>query len=708
MSKNTIQRWLPPLIAFIWPFLFFIRFIIPINGHYQAIGNDFSTVYYPSKPYLLDRLIHLTIPLWSPAEAAGYPFYSSPIAQVFYPLNLPLAFFYKLAGGFSLLDYQVYTILGLAIFSLGLYLWLKTFGYNWRVILFATLCISVSFKISETSRFPNSVHEAAWYPWILLAVTCIFRSITVKQWIGYGLLLFFALYCLFTAGYPYFILYLLFLIGPYLLALLIPGLQKRFWGVEFGNILRPFLVMLASAFSVLLVCLPYLLNMQELLKQTASRGGGTWIYATSHEFTFINTLGSLLFPPATSAEGLYFFGVLGLLFILLYLLGGFAKIQAGTTFLSALLEDRWVKLYFILWFILISLVTYGKYSILFAVLWKTVPFFQQLRVWGRLNIVLLPVLAWILAISYSQFERLVSERNEGLQVKGIARWRPEITLSAIYLCVLSIQIFLYVSHTVGESWIHHVAWVQNSYAYIVLGGIAFLTLLTILIISFYRKINNNRVLFPVLIGLVIISASEKMVVVGGIFWQKDMTTRGRVELKIHEVDLLALGRNRKDDCFEISLTPTFCLQLEPNWHYNRYRDFLARTENEKDARDVLLGKVDGNRLFFSQKIDSPSIQAFLDDAGRYPAFSQVETYTGDDLALKVKAPVDGYVSFIDNWDKDWKAFVDGQPVPIELLFGTFKSIKLKAGEHEVLFSYQPPLFRKIDDIIGGFKAYLSK
>jgi len=83
MTKNMIQRWLPPLAAFLWLFLFFIRFIVPITGHYQAIINDFSNVYYPSKPYLLDRLIHLNIPLWSPAEAAGYPFYSSPIAQFF-------------------------------------------------------------------------------------------------------------------------------------------------------------------------------------------------------------------------------------------------------------------------------------------------------------------------------------------------------------------------------------------------------------------------------------------------------------------------------------------------------------------------------------------------------------------------------------------------------------------------------------------------
>jgi len=201
---QKIRAWLPALAAFLWPFVYFYKFIVPFAGVYSGIGNDFSTVYYPSKPYLLDWLVHVRMPLWSPTEAAGYPFYSSPIAQVFYPLNLALAIFYRLAGGFTLLDYQVYTILGIAIFALGLYFWLKTFGLNWRAILFAVLCFSVSFKVAETARFANSIQEAAWYPWILYGLTRIFQANSKKRAYAYGLLLFFFMYCLFTAGYPYF------------------------------------------------------------------------------------------------------------------------------------------------------------------------------------------------------------------------------------------------------------------------------------------------------------------------------------------------------------------------------------------------------------------------------------------------------------------------------------------------------------------------
>jgi uncharacterized membrane protein YfhO len=67
------------------------------------------------------------------------------------------------------------------------------------------------------------------------------------------------------------------------------------------------------------------------------------------------------------------------------------------------------------------------------------------------------------------------------------------------------------------------------------------------------------------------------------------------------------------------------------------------------------------------------------------------SYTGDELVWEINAPVGGYLSFIDNWDRGWKVFIDGKVVDIELLFGTFKSVRLTPGNHSVRFSYQPGL-----------------
>ncbi|MFA6318673.1 MAG: hypothetical protein WC943_14795, partial [Elusimicrobiota bacterium] len=112
---RSYRRWLLLLAVFCWPFVFLHAFVFPADGSYRAIGNDFIDSFYLYKAYLLDHLANLRFPLWSPAEAAGFPFYSNPFPQPFYPLNIPLAAFYRLFGGYTPADHQAYTVLGVAI-----------------------------------------------------------------------------------------------------------------------------------------------------------------------------------------------------------------------------------------------------------------------------------------------------------------------------------------------------------------------------------------------------------------------------------------------------------------------------------------------------------------------------------------------------------------------------------------------------------------
>jgi uncharacterized membrane protein YfhO len=67
------------------------------------------------------------------------------------------------------------------------------------------------------------------------------------------------------------------------------------------------------------------------------------------------------------------------------------------------------------------------------------------------------------------------------------------------------------------------------------------------------------------------------------------------------------------------------------------------------------------------------------------------SYNGDELVWELDMPVNGYFSFIDNWDPYWKAYVDDKETPIKLLFGTFKSVPLTPGKHRVIFRYEPTL-----------------
>jgi uncharacterized membrane protein YfhO len=138
---------------------------------------------------------------------------------------------------------------------------------------------------------------------------------------------------------------------------------------------------------------------------------------------------------------------------------------------------------------------------------------------------------------------------------------------------------------------------------------------------------------------------------------------------------------------EVFNTGTFNL-----WYFDRYISFLAQAKDEPGPANIILGIVNGQKVYFSTSISPINFQAFLDDAGRFVNLAQVVSYNGDSLELTITAPEDGFVSFIDNWDPNWKATVDDQPENVLLLFGTFKSVEVPVGTHSVVFAYCPPIF----------------
>ena len=115
------------------------------------------------------------------------------------------------------------------------------------------------------------------------------------------------------------------------------------------------------------------------------------------------------------------------------------------------------------------------------------------------------------------------------------------------------------------------------------------------------------------------------------------------------------------------------------------------TDDQAESRDQLLGLNDGTRLFFSSSIDYSEIDAFLKDSDRFKHEVEIEVleFTGGSIKIRVDTPESGNLSYIDNWDPDWHGYIDSKETPLQLLFGTFKSLPLPQGEHIVEFMYQP-------------------
>lgn len=707
-----------PLIISLIPFLYFFRQIFPIDGKYIAIGNDFDLLYYNYKVYLLDCLSNFHFPLWSPAEAAGFPFYSSPFAAVFYPLNIFLAIFYKVMGGYTRLDHQVFTVFGISIFGLGLYFWLKETTLNSRAIFFAASVMCVSFKVTEIVRFPNAVHTAAWYPWILFCITKILRCQAPRKSFFYGCFLFCLTIFFLTGGYPYYIYYSPFLFIPYIIFLFIPTLRNNLFRFSSYQVIKSgsILVLCLSFFCGCLICSPYLYKMGQLLENTTDRGGNSFEYSTFHVFNFQDTLGSLFFPPMAQAEGWYYFSIFAILTVLLYFLDTIyenLKVIKQSNWRLEINElgyrNFYILLFFLSWIGIISYITYGKESYLFHILWEYMPFFSSLRVWGRMNIILVPIICLLLAMSYQNLEERVF-----LDKKNSLKKIPNLLFLVCYGLIITAQYFWYREKEYDYYWTtSFTPFESKDIWFIVFSLIAFGVILSLIFkcnkfkfygIEIFR--NKTRSISGILVVLLVFLSVMDMSVIGNKMWAiqeyRDSTwlpeirlfdtpSRNRLEIPKANLDSFSVPRTEYEHT-GISLTSAFNVGIMYNWYYYRYINFLNSAEEDIESRDRLLGRLDGKKIYFSKHIGYSTVKDFLVASQESENKENILTYTGDKLVVEVDMVSPGYVSFIDNWDPDWKATIDGQVATIDKLFGTFKSVYVSEGKHELTFLYSPSFF----------------
>jgi hypothetical protein len=69
------------------------------------------------------------------------------------------------------------------------------------------------------------------------------------------------------------------------------------------------------------------------------------------------------------------------------------------------------------------------------------------------------------------------------------------------------------------------------------------------------------------------------------------------------------------------------------------------------------------------------------------------------LVIDVDADASGWVVLSDTWNPGWKAWVDGNPVPVWRANYLFRAIAVAEGAHQVILKYQP-----IEFYLGGFTS----
>lgn len=93
--------------------------------------------------------------------------------------------------------------------------------------------------------------------------------------------------------------------------------------------------------------------------------------------------------------------------------------------------------------------------------------------------------------------------------------------------------------------------------------------------------------------------------------------------------------------------------------------------------------------------DSPSPQEQQDhpvpDGAQVggPSAAGIDEYSPNYVRVRTRAPWPGTLVLADRYDPGWKAWVDGQEVPVRRANSVFRGVEVSAGEHVVEFRYDP-------------------
>ncbi len=87
---------------------------------------------------------------------------------------------------------------------------------------------------------------------------------------------------------------------------------------------------------------------------------------------------------------------------------------------------------------------------------------------------------------------------------------------------------------------------------------------------------------------------------------------------------------------------------------------------------------------------------FVPGPDTVPGTAQVTSYDCNRITISASMTAAGLLVLSENLHPDWKAYIDGKPVPVLQAYHTFRAVALPPGHHEIVFQYDPRYYE-----VGG-------
>jgi hypothetical protein len=123
--------------------------------------------------------------------------------------------------------------------------------------------------------------------------------------------------------------------------------------------------------------------------------------------------------------------------------------------------------------------------------------------------------------------------------------------------------------------------------------------------------------------------------------------------------------------------------LCPPWAY--FAAEVSSVADLEEARDALFARPIPAERPVLLGPTSEVIPTASDPSGRV----RVERFAPDEIELGLDTPQAGWLIVRDAFDPHWEASLDGDPVPVMRADMLYRAIRIPAGEHRLVFRYQP-------------------
>jgi hypothetical protein len=695
-ASDVLKKFAPYLILVAVPLAAFSS--LWLQPH--AMNFDMATYFLPNRYFLGECLRNRIFPWWNPYSGLGIPFHADPQSGAFYPV----AWIIGWATGYDFYTINLEYLLHLIIAGWGMYLLMHSFTKS----VTASLCIAMCYQLCGVF-IGNSEHltwiiSAAWLPWVILYWKRIFDVQNFSSAISLAL----CFMMMTTGGYPAFTIMAAYIFLITFFIFLFRSFRTKSW----KQARKVIIVLFVFAMSFLVIASPYIISFLEALpyftRASAINNDPAWVFPFSPSASV-----SFLFPTATLSQiDSYhsdvsmingYFGLLPIIFLI-------------TIFITRQSRKIWIVFLTSSLFLFIS---FGNEFILWKLIFNYAPLINHIRFPASFR--LFAMLGFLLAA--------------GIVMNNVTTYRRTITSSIILLiviigsavlaCAKVKNILLPESYSIeGLESFYELSTIANN---ILVQSLPQMALLILFIVAFIlrNKISQPRFHFLLVLFVVadMILSVHLAAPVSAVSEFKTGTLNQKLAAQPRGFPI-SLNQNLNDVSNEGggSFAPSyynvnlFTKQLA----YNSYNPFDLKNKDSLDRykwRDDLLQ----HPLFYisNNVVPYPTNQSdtlvhlqngvvLLDDdmvesleikrRDSLIADLRIQKFIPGKIILNAHTNEHALLTMLQNYYPGWKATVDGKAVKIFESNISMMSIDLPAGDHEVMFQYDPRIIRLLLEI----------